>query len=315
MDLYASFGGLLEKYGLNGEIGIGLLHRHSKLNENEIMVEVNNVSFPWPDTYVSHIEESTKGKVLADGWQISQDSEVLLPYEYAFHDFRSTVSDLNLSSPDMKAFVSEFIKMAKSYRLERFICLRRTPGPGSEVGLEMTIGHVNTVFTADQLPPGNALMDKSIQTAWYFDRKGREEAQYSRACFTMIPDGRHEKVNPDDDTVDSAGAKKSQYSRACFTMIPDGRHEKVNPDDSINAIEEKSELVKSCGMWPGLPPEHGSANDKDSKEVSVLSDTGRPVIVNSAKQPSKAYSSSDIRPRMRACYPTLNPDGKWPCLS
>ena len=252
-DIYASFGTLIEKHGLHGEIGIGLLHRHSKLNENEIMVEVNNISFPWPDTHISHIEEATKGKVLADGWRISQDSEVLLPYEYAFHDCHSTTLKSDLSSPELEPFVSEFIKMAKSYRLENFICLRRTPTPGSEVGLEMTIGNVNAVFLAEQLPAGNELIDKSIQTAWYFDGSGRQETQFKRACFTMIPDGRHEKA-PDDATTGIVGTNPSIYSRACFTMIPDGRHEKA-PDDATadSAGTNTSNYCKTCHVIPPTP--------------------------------------------------------------
>ena len=45
--VYRHFKPLIKKYMLQENIGIGLLHRHFELNDDEKLVEFNSISMPW----------------------------------------------------------------------------------------------------------------------------------------------------------------------------------------------------------------------------------------------------------------------------
>ena len=158
-DLYRSLAGLLHKYGLTDDIGIGLLHRHFTLTDDEIVVEFNNISIPVEANRVKFIEAVTKGRIMADGWRISKDGECLEPYEYVFVEKTTEYRDLDFSSSNLRGFTTAFIAKSHHFGVESVICLRRSPPRGSEQALEITEGRANICFTPDQVSP--LLLSKS----------------------------------------------------------------------------------------------------------------------------------------------------------
>ena len=124
---------LLSKYHLESRLGVGLLHRHFDLAENEKLVEFNNVSVPWENV---RTDDYAGGKVLPSAWLV--EDEKLMPYEFYFSPCGK---DAPFSFTGLEEFLEELVTTIKEEGLEKMLALRMFPHYKDFTGnLEMTTG-------------------------------------------------------------------------------------------------------------------------------------------------------------------------------
>jgi hypothetical protein len=145
---------LVEKYKLQGEFGIGILHRHSTLIESEKLVEVNNVSIPW--NHEGSDDSHPAGRILPMSWLLN-DGKVM-PYEFFFlphheenHVALNEKKSIDLTIEKFRNFLDEFAKAAKCSGLDRVVALRLFPYPGYRGGMEFTVDRINIVLKPGQV--------------------------------------------------------------------------------------------------------------------------------------------------------------------
>lgn len=138
-----TFRNLVERHNLESVFGIGLLHRHFDLKNDEKLVEFNNISTPW------HHQEGdvyTGGKIIPNAWLINDGK--LMPYEFYFSPLgRNKKIDLAA----VNNFLKEFIENAVAAKLDRTIALRAFPGVGYTGALEVTEGRANIDLKPDEV--------------------------------------------------------------------------------------------------------------------------------------------------------------------
>lgn len=131
---------LLMKHKLETKLGLGLLHRHFKLDEPERLVEINNVSTPWAEGAF------VKANTAPSGWLIRGGK--LMPYEFHFSpaDDHATF-DIKSAQP----FIDEFLLAAKTAGVEDIVALRLFPGQGYRGCLEVTQDRANINLVPGQV--------------------------------------------------------------------------------------------------------------------------------------------------------------------
>ena len=134
---------MVEKYHLEGKLGVGLLHRHFNLEGSEKLVEFNNISLPWKN---QDGDNYSVGKILPNAWAVNGDK--LLPYEFYYSPLgRDSHFDFEATSD----FLSEFMQTISKSGLEQTICLRLFPHVGFTGALELTEGRANINLSPDQV--------------------------------------------------------------------------------------------------------------------------------------------------------------------
>ena len=298
-DLYGAFARLLIEHNIEDKVGIGLLHRHNHLCGDEIMLEINNVSTPVTGGFADELAKMTSSRIQADGWRISKDQELLEPYEFCLVPVGSSDEEvIDLSA--LTTFAKSFIETALKFRVDSVICLHRVPPQGLEKTVEISSGKFNLTVPAAQLSSSaneSGAIDKSIQTAWYFQRdNGKDDNAIERKCHPNCG-GWHCKLKPD--TVNAnvntpPGAKcwkrHPVYERWCFDVricsdkwhlnIPDedGADTTVNASGGDSSSKENPTYDRRCvevaNRWHAQRPDENEAGDViDSVEKST-SDNG-----------------------------------------
>jgi hypothetical protein len=140
------FGPLVIKHELQNNLGIGILHRHFALKEEEKLVEYKSTSVPF-DRLASD-GSFFGGKILPMAWQLNDGK--LMPYEFFFAPLE-TGKLFDLTGDKIVAFLDEFVKAAKSFHLDRVVALRLFPYPGYEGGLELSQGRANIVLNPGEV--------------------------------------------------------------------------------------------------------------------------------------------------------------------
>ncbi|GAM86189.1 hypothetical protein ANO11243_042010 [Dothideomycetidae sp. 11243] len=151
------------------KFGVGLLHRHFDMADDEILVEHGSTSVPWnmpsnPDDYMG-------GRILPRSWCFSPENNGLEPYEYEFRAHGEPGMPIDpLVHPD---FVHELQDILDAHGLTSTLGLMSVPpdyitgaGIGS-VFCEKTFGRANVVFNVRR----ETLKDKRNRTSiWVFGR-------------------------------------------------------------------------------------------------------------------------------------------------
>ena len=133
---------MIEKYQLEGKLGVGLLHRHFELGETEKLVEFNNISLPWK----SNNDDHSGGKILPSAWAVKDNK--LTPYEFYYSPLGR---DDHFDFGTARSFVREFIEAVNQFGLEQTLSLRLFPGDGFTGALEITEGKANINLLPDQV--------------------------------------------------------------------------------------------------------------------------------------------------------------------
>lgn len=159
-----------EKYKLEKVVGVGLLHRHFDLYDNEMLVEFNDISTPWltAECNISSISSSAGGSVVPNGFYVSRG--ILVPYEFAFIPM-SREREIDLDAPILLEFAGKFIRLIQDHGLENIVALRVLQNPDVDGLLEMTKGRTNI-----NLKPGQYSQElylKATIAQWYFSAEGK----------------------------------------------------------------------------------------------------------------------------------------------
>jgi hypothetical protein len=134
---------LILKHQLEAVLGVGLLHRHFDLRDNEKLVEFNNISIPWRH---QQGDDHTGGKLLPSAWLIKEGR--LIPYEFYFSPLGL---DNGVDLTKFALFLCEFIESVKALELDKTMALRVFPQVNFTGALEITEGRANINLTPDQV--------------------------------------------------------------------------------------------------------------------------------------------------------------------
>ncbi|KAE8232841.1 hypothetical protein CF326_g2123 [Tilletia indica] len=162
--------------------GVQLLHRHSDLDEDEIMLAYGSTTIP---VKKSEISEASKENVCATIWGIHPDGNKLLPLEFAFVEN----ADDKLPNLDQE-LAMDFIRVLKQLGLENVLGLALVK-PGQELGLETTHGRANIVLPANLI----VTSANSIDVLWPLSALGGDSPTLNKCvqtCWTNIKGGHSE---------------------------------------------------------------------------------------------------------------------------
>lgn len=172
--------------------GIGLLHRHFDMDEDEILVEHGSTSTPWkvPQDPINFMA----GRIVPRSWRFDDaGGGTARPqaYEFGFEPHSGDSNDADVAAH--QTFIEELYGILEKNGLISTLGLMAVPpdylpSHGREVvKCERTFGRANVVF--DIGPDG--LVDKDKRTSiWVFDRpnNSRHEAMLCfSGCFCSRP--------------------------------------------------------------------------------------------------------------------------------
>lgn len=199
---------LIKSHDMTAHFGVGLVHRHFDMTDNEILVDYNNTSTPWavkpgrlgfnggmnslvfPVGWMLHDE---KAAVAAEETSEEQQDEKKkqskwMPYEFAFSPLAGRDSYIvDLDTPSHRAFIDAFTHALTAGGFHDLLGLRAWPGPGFKGTLEFTQGRANI-----NLRPGEYELAEGseevgyTQTMWFY-----EQAFEDSACQCICSIGRH----------------------------------------------------------------------------------------------------------------------------
>ena len=168
-----TLGPLIRKHDVQESFGVGLVHRHFDIKEDEILVEFNNISSAWsvspPDATeaVSDDKSSTEpkpgypppatrevvgvsdigDKLYPVAWKIvttSSGADKWMPYEFAWRPQSQTPAHIvDITSPKYASFLTEYTAALKSKGMHDILGLRAWPGNDFKGTIEITVGKLN----------------------------------------------------------------------------------------------------------------------------------------------------------------------------
>ncbi|KAK7398604.1 hypothetical protein QQX98_012013 [Neonectria punicea] len=166
--------------------GIGLLHRHFDMDEDEILVEHGSTSTPWklpqdPGNFMA-------GRIVPRSWRFGPGSgnASLQAYEFGFQPNQDDGDGDNVDPTAHQAFIEELYGILEKNDLGSTLGLMAVspdylPSHGREVvKCERTFGRANVVF--DIGPDGQADKDKRT-SIWVFGRPNNSRHEVM-LCFS-----------------------------------------------------------------------------------------------------------------------------------
>ena len=159
--------------------GISLLHRHFEMNANEVLVERDSVSTPWPMPLGT--SSFMGGHISPRSWLYDRDGATLRPYEFSFH-----VGDKTPVVEGFNDFVSDLHVVLEAYGLTSLLGLSRLRPEDyifdEQKRMEKTFGRANMIF---DLP--NSLFEqigKETATALWLFKPSGEAGIRTMVCFS-----------------------------------------------------------------------------------------------------------------------------------
>ena len=165
---------IIEKHGLEAQLGVGLVHRHFDLRDDEKLVEFNSISIPWAN---QQGDDYSGGEIIPHAWAIHQGK--LFPYEFYFSPLGK---DAPFDFGAISNFLSDFMQAIEENALEKCISLRLLPYEGFTGALEFTNGRANINLTPTQVPEDG--WDGTTETTWFFES---EYPKQKRVCRCLGP--------------------------------------------------------------------------------------------------------------------------------
>ncbi|KAE8208501.1 hypothetical protein CF335_g375 [Tilletia laevis] len=160
--------------------GVQLLHRHSGLDQDEIMLAYGPTTVP---VKKSELSEASQDNIYATIWGIRPGSNELIPLEFAFAD------DAAEKLPELdQQLAQDFAYALYQLGLEHTLGLALVK-PGQDLGLETTHGRANIVLPAKYLAKSGNLVD----VCWPLTTLGPEfTKKCSQSCWTNVSGGHSE---------------------------------------------------------------------------------------------------------------------------
>lgn len=152
---------LFTRYGVTDHLGVGLMHRHFDIHDDEVMVESNGVSLPWkiPDLATMQDED---GVLIPSTWAVRHHRFMPTEYVFASH-FQSTKQiPTVLSSEVSPQFFEDFMFTLRQHKLEHILGICLLPS-AMEHRIEITREKANIITTV----PGDIY--RSVPSEQYID--------------------------------------------------------------------------------------------------------------------------------------------------
>jgi hypothetical protein len=139
--VHETLGTLFQKYGVEKVLGIGLLHHHFPLEDDEYLTEVRGTSTAWKS------QTGTRPSV----WSLDAKGKSLRPLEFAMDDDHGSVAYPDWESEKMQKFLSELSDLILYLGVNGTYGLVRYPGDDFPGRVEMTVGRANVNLTPTQV--------------------------------------------------------------------------------------------------------------------------------------------------------------------
>ncbi|KAE9371068.1 hypothetical protein N431DRAFT_467278 [Stipitochalara longipes BDJ] len=151
---------IFTKYNVEGFLGVQLLHRHFRLENEERLVDVGGASVPWSNKG----SEALELRILPVSWAFEGDA-------YHAYEFKFVPPIQDIHSPIVpEPFLFEFNEALKAHDLQGVLGIRSLkPTFGSKPEMEITNGRSNITFDYDS---GAAENDNAIEASWAFSSDG-----------------------------------------------------------------------------------------------------------------------------------------------
>jgi len=189
--LLDTFHKLFLRHGVTDLVGPALAHRHFRLSEDELLVDVNGTSTIWklPSEALPLVGNSYRkhgGLIRPSSWMVQGES--LVPYEFFFGKARDGENGdvLRRLSP---TFLGEFVRMVKDHNLGGVLGLNVVQGI-ENCRLEFTEGRSNitTPVSEDEL---RQLGSDCLMVGYKYGRRAGE-MRVMLACHNVpIPGPSH----------------------------------------------------------------------------------------------------------------------------
>ncbi|KAL9938511.1 hypothetical protein V8E36_002230 [Tilletia maclaganii] len=166
--------------------GLQLLHRHSDIDDDEVMLAHYNTTIPVKRREISDV---ALGHIRPAIWGLAPGTNVFVPLEYAF-----TEDEEELSTQLDPAFAKDFSALLRAHNLERILGLAFIR-KDITMGVETTFDRANVIMPADVY----AEVKNAIQVLWQLALmpSGSADQPHSLAvycrqvCFVRGSDGEH----------------------------------------------------------------------------------------------------------------------------
>ncbi|CAD6974459.1 unnamed protein product [Tilletia controversa] len=155
-----------------------LLHRHSGLDQDEIMLAYGPTTVP---VKKSELSEASKNNIYAAIWGIRPGSDELIPLEFGFADAAAE----KLPELDQQ-LAQDFAHVLYELGLEHVLGLALIK-PGQDLGLETTHGRANIVLPAKYL----AKSDNLVDVCWPLTTLGEKRVTKCIQTCRTTPNGHH----------------------------------------------------------------------------------------------------------------------------
>jgi hypothetical protein len=139
--IHETLGTLFQKHGVEKILGIGLLHHHFSLEDDEYLTEVRGTSTAWKS------QTGTRPSV----WSFDAKEKGLRPLEFAMEDDHGSVTYPDWDSAQMQKFLMELSDLILYLGVNGTYGLVRYPGDDFPGRVEMTVGRANVNLTTTQV--------------------------------------------------------------------------------------------------------------------------------------------------------------------
>jgi hypothetical protein len=177
--------GIFTKYNVDGHLGVQLLHRHFRLDNDERLVDAGGASVPWS----SEGSEALDSRILPVSWAFEGDT--YYPYEFKFVPPTQELHEPVIPEP----FLVEFSEVLKAHNLQDVLGIRALkPGYAKKAEMEITKGRSNITFDYDS---DAAEDDNAIEASWAFSGDGVTTAATfcTSYCSSRSDYGGHSKYH------------------------------------------------------------------------------------------------------------------------
>ena len=143
---------IFKKHRVEEVFGIGLVHRHFDIEEDEKLVEFNNISTPWAVDVGLHelVGKKTDSLIYETSWMLDTDNK-WMAYEFSFSPVGGQDSYIvNIGDPKHYDFLVEYTQALKAAGWGDLLGLRAWPGPGFSGVFEFTQGKANINLIPEQ---------------------------------------------------------------------------------------------------------------------------------------------------------------------
>ena len=198
---------IFKKHKVEETFGVGLVHRHFDIKEDEKLVEFNNVSTPWTiDAGLNEVAvKGTNSLIYEVAWMLNKDGK-WMAYEYAFSPVRGKDSYVvDIRDPKHHDFLVEYTAALKAGGWEKLLGMRAWPGPGFNGVLEFTQGKANINLVPEQFDLSQEDGIGYQETMWFW---AEEFAKKHTNCYCRAINHGGHAWNPRGDISGYAAARK-----------------------------------------------------------------------------------------------------------